>query len=144
MTDPPCARLSARRLGGQWVEINPLNERLVRAEVGAKHDAERNRKRDVILTVLFDEASEGRIYTSTQFGAAFENQHGLGSQFTIRERLGVLATKGFVKFCRDLAEQGYPATRSHFGYLCVEAMRFGRDPVVDAETGEVLGEGHQC
>jgi len=140
---PALAAKVIDKVNGAWVEQNPMNERLVRAEVGAKYDSERNRKRDVILTVLFDEAAEGRVYTSTQFGAAFENQHGLGSQFTIRERLGVLATKGFVKFCRDLAEQGYPATRSHFGYLCVEAMRFGRDPVVDAETGEVLDEGQK-
>jgi hypothetical protein len=126
---------------GAWVELNPMNERLVRQEVGAKHDAERNRKGDVILSMLFEEAAEGRLYTSTQFGAAFENQHGLGSEFTIRQRLNVLATKGFVKFRRDLAEHGYPATRSHFGYLCVEEMRFGRDPVIDPDTGEVLAEG---
>jgi hypothetical protein len=129
------------KVGGQWVEINPMNERLVRQEVGAKHDAERARKHDVILAILLDEASEGRLYTSTQLGEAFENQHGLGSQFTIRERLGVLATKGFVKFRRDLSEQGFAATRSHFGYLCVEGMRFGQDPIIDPATGEVLGEG---
>jgi hypothetical protein len=129
------------KVNGQWVEQNPLNERLVRAEVGAKHDAERARKHDVILAILLDEAAEGRLYTSTQLGEAFENQRGLGSQFTIRERLGVLATKGFVKFRRDLAELGFPATRSHFGYLVVEDMRFGRDPTIDPETGEVLDEG---
>jgi len=129
------------KVRGQWVEINPMNERLVRAEVGAKYDAERDRKHDVILSLLFDEAAEGRVYTSTQFGAGFENQHGLGSEFTIRQRINVLATKGFVKFRRDLAEHGFPATKSHFGYLCVEGMRFGRDCVIDAQTGEVLGEG---
>lgn len=129
------------KVNGEWVEQNPLNERLVRAEVGAKHDAERARKHDVILAILLDEAAEGRLYTSTQLGEAFENQRGLGSQFTIRERLGVLATKGFVKFRRDLAELGFPATRSHFGYLVVEDMRFGRDPTINPETGEVLDEG---
>ena len=129
------------KVGGQWVEINPMNERLVRQEVRAKHDAERARKHDVIVAILLDEASEGRLYTSTQLGEAFENQHGLGSQFTIRERLGVLATKGFVKFRRDLAEHGFAATRSRFGYLCVEGMRFGQDPNIDPATGEVLGEG---
>ncbi|MEI4235270.1 AAA family ATPase [Roseovarius sp. D22-M7] len=127
--------------GGEWVEMNPMNERLVRAEVGTKQDAERDRKSEVILSLLFDEAAEARIYSSTQFGAAFENQHGLGSQFTIRDRLNVLATKGLVKFRRDMAAQGFPATQSHFGYLCVEGMRFGRDPVIDPETGEVLAEG---
>lgn len=129
------------KVNGEWVEINPMNERLVRAEMGAKYDAERDRKHDAILAILLDEAAEGRLYTSTQFGEAFENRNGLGSQFTIRERLGVLTTKGFVKFRRDLADQGFPATRSHFGYLCVEDMRFGRDPIIDGNTGEVLGEG---
>lgn len=138
---PALAAKLIDKVRGEWVEINPINERLVRAEVGAKQDAERDRKRDVILTLLFDEAAEGRLYTSTQFGAAFENQHGLGSQYTIRERLSVLATKGLVKFCRELAEHGYAATRSHFGYLCVEGMRFGREPMIDPTTGEVLAEG---
>ncbi|WP_246020770.1 AAA family ATPase [Paracoccus subflavus] len=42
------------KVGGQWVEINPMNERLVRAEVGAKYDAERVRKREVILSILLE------------------------------------------------------------------------------------------
>ncbi len=138
---PALAAKIIDKVKGEWVEINPMNERLVRAKVGAKQDAERDRKRDVILTLIFDEAAEGRLYTSTQFGAAFENQHGLGSQYTIRERLNVLATKGFVKFRRDFAEHGFPKTQSHFGYLCVEGMLFGRDPVIDPDTGEVLAEG---
>ena len=126
---PALAAKVIDKVNGAWVEQNPMNERLVRAEVGAKYDSERNRKRDVILTVLFDEAAEGRVYTSTQFGAAFENQHGLGSQFTIRERLGVLATKGFVKFCRDLAEQGYHtqakrvSRKSDFGVAMADMLR---------------------
>ena len=37
---------------GRWVEFNPMNERLVRKEVGAKLDAERLRKHDVILGML--------------------------------------------------------------------------------------------
>lgn len=129
------------KVKGEWAEINPMNERIIGGEMGAKHDAERDRKADVILGLLFDEAAEGRLYTSTQFGAGFENQHGLGSEFTIRQRINVLATKGFVKFRRDFAAKGFPATKSHFGYLCVEGMRFGRDRVIDPETGEVLGEG---
>jgi hypothetical protein len=129
------------KVDGRWVEINPMNERLVRAEVGAKHDAERDRKHHVIVAILAEEAAEGRLYTSTQFGEAFENQAGLGSKFTIRDRLGVLTTKGYVKFLRDGRPFGHPVVRSRFGYLCVEGMRFGRDPQVDPDTGEVLGDG---
>ena len=126
------------KVGGQWVEINPMNERLVRQEVGAKHDAERDRKRDVILSILIDEAAEGKLYTSTQFREAFENQRGLGSQFTIRDRINVLATKGDIRFLRDGTEFGHSVVRSRFGYLCAEGMVFVRKGRVDPETGEVL------
>ena len=39
------------KVKGQWVELNPMNERLVRKEVGAKLDAERDRKGDVIVNL---------------------------------------------------------------------------------------------
>ena len=123
---------------GRWIELNPMNERLVRKEAGARFDAERLRKRDVILGMLLDEASAGRMYVTTQFAEVFENQGGLGSKHTIRERIGVLATKGFVKFVRDASALGFPATRSHSGYLCVEGMTFGPpDEVTDPITGEI-------
>jgi hypothetical protein len=118
-----------------------MNERLVRQEVGAKHDAERDRKGDVILSILREEAAGGRLYTSTQFREAFENQRGLGSQFTIRDRINVLATKGDIAFLRDATAVGHPLVRSRFGYLCVRGMRFGREPLIDDVTGEVLDEG---
>ncbi|AHD01977.1 AAA family ATPase [Leisingera methylohalidivorans] len=126
------------KVGGQWVEINPMNERLVRKEAGAKHDAERDRKRDVILSILIDEAADGKLYTSTQFREAFENQRGLGSQFTIRDRINVLATKGHIRFLRDGTQFGHSVVRSRFGYLCAEGMVFGRKGRIDPETGEVL------
>jgi hypothetical protein len=126
------------KVGGQWVELNPMNERLVRKDVGAKHDAERDRKRDVILSILIDEAAEGKLYTSTQFREAFENQRGLGSQFTIRDRINVLATKGHIRFLRDGTKFGHSVVRSRFGYLCAEGMMFGREGRIDPETGEVL------
>lgn len=127
------------KVNGQWVEINPMNERLVRAEVGAKHDAERVRKGDVILQLLFDEARSGHLYTALQFAEAFENKAGLGGKDTIRERISVLATKGFIKFVRDGAPFGLPTSRSKFGYLCVEGMRFPTGEAdADAETGEIV------
>lgn len=127
------------KVNGKWVEINPMNERLVRAEVGAKHDAERVRKGDVILQLLFDEARSGHLYTALQFAEAFENKAGLGGKDTIRERISVLATKGFIKFVRDGAPFGLPTSRSKFGYLCVEDMRFPTGEAdADAETGEIV------
>ena len=123
---------------GRWIELDARGERLVRQDIGRKLDAERLRKHDVILGTLLDEAAASRLYSTMQFAEAFENKVGLGSKHTIRERLSVLATKGFVKFRRDGTDFDLPTVRSRFGYLCVEGMTFG-DGVenVDAATGEV-------
>jgi len=129
------------KIGGTWVEVSRLFERVVGQEIGAKHDAERDRKRDVILSILLAEAAEGRLYTSTQFREAFENQFGLGSQSTIRDRINVLSTKGYIRFLRDGTEFGHEIVRSRFGYLCVHGMVFGSEAQVDPESGEVLSTG---
>ena len=131
------------KVGGQWVEINPMNERLVRQDVGAKHDAERDRKGEVICGLLYEEALQGRMYTMTHFAETFENTGGLGGQSIIRERLNVLTTKGYVKFVRGAAAAALDLAteRSKYGYLCVETMRLAtsRDHV-DPGTGEVTPE----
>jgi hypothetical protein len=129
------------KVRGQWVEINPMNERLVRAEAGAKHDAERERKGEVIVTILLDEAEKGRMYTMTQFAEAFENKAGLSGAAGIRDRLNVLTTKGIVKFVKGDAagDLGLASDRSKYGYLCVEGMVLGTDAeTVDADTGEIF------
>jgi len=126
------------KIAGRWVEFDRRGERLVRQDIGRKLDAERLRKQDVILGILLDEAADGRLYSTMQLAEKFENKVGLGSKHTIRERLSVLATKGFVKFRRDGTEFGLGVVRSRFGYLCVEGMTFGPDiESVDPQTGEV-------
>jgi hypothetical protein len=128
------------KVRGQWVEINPMNERLVRAEVGAKHDAERERKGEVIVDILDREARAGRMYTMTLFAEAFENKSGLSAQTSIRDRLNVLTTKGVIKFVKgDAASNlGLASDRSKYGYLCVECMELATEgEAVDPETGEV-------
>ena len=129
------------KVGGQWVEINPMNERLVRQEVGAKHDAERDRKGGVIVHLISEQAEQGKMFTLSQFAARFENKGSLGGQTSIRERLHVLATKGHVKFVRgdQVRDLGLKRDRSKFGYLCVRDMRLRTDAeVMDDETGEVF------
>lgn len=122
-----------------WHELDPQAERLVKQDYGGKLDAERRRKHDVILQMLFDEAQRGRAYTVTQFAESFENRAGLGGRSTVAERIGVLATKGYVKFFQNPRDYGLPVpTRSKFGYLCVEDMALLRpagEP--DPDTGEV-------
>lgn len=127
------------KANGRWIEIDRSSERLVRKAIGDKLDAERVRKHDVILGVLLDEALEGRLYTINQFAEAFENRGGLGGKDTIRDRLNVLATKGFVKFLRDGTPYGLGPSRSRFGFLCVEGMAAPTGAeVIDPDTGEVV------
>jgi hypothetical protein len=127
------------KANGRWIEIDRSSERLVRKAVGDKLDAERVRKHDVILGVLLDEALEGRLYTINQFAEAFENRGGLGGKDTIRDRLNVLATKGFVKFLRDGTPYGLGPSRSRFGFLCVEGMAAPTGAeAIDPDTGEVV------
>ncbi len=129
---------------GQWIEIDPTSERLVRQDYGEKLDAERVRKRDAILQLLFDEAVNGRVYTATQFSERFENRAGLGGRSTISERISVLTTKGYIKFFRNPEEHGLPElARRRQGYLCVEGMQLGAaEDVVDEATGEVTQTVH--
>ncbi|MBB4267615.1 AAA family ATPase [Roseospira visakhapatnamensis] len=140
---PAMAPMMIDKVKGRWVEVNPMNERLSRRDEGARHDAERMRKNDVVLGLLHDEARKGRIYTVTQFAEAFENTAGLGGQSVIRDRIGVLTTKGHVKFVRGEAATriGLAAERSKYGYLCVEDMVLTTgNETVDSDTGEVQPE----
>ena len=97
----------------------------------------------LILQVLFDEAAAGRMYTSMQFAERFENQAGLGAERTIRDRISVLATKGWIKFVRNYKDYGLPAPGpSKLGFLCVEDMVLGPiKEIVDGGTGEVTELG---
>jgi hypothetical protein len=122
---------------GRWIIVDPKSERLVRKDLGERLDAERARKRDVILQILDDQARAGHLYTALQFAEAFENQAGLGGRTTIRERVSVLTTKGYVKFTRDGGPYGLPNARSKLGYLVIEGMHFPAGETVDPETGEI-------
>lgn len=126
-------------MDGRWIEIDRRGKRLVRREHGEKLDAERRRKHDVILQLLYDEALEGRVYTGAQFVDRFENKGGLGSKDTVRDRLSVLSTKGYVKFFRNYEDYDLPGARSRFGHMCVEDMRLGPlEEAADPVTGEVV------
>jgi hypothetical protein len=96
------------------------------------------------MLFFLQERVEVRVYTGAQFADRFENQGGLGGKDTIRERLGVLTTKGYVKFFRDHDAYGLPpATRSKFGYLCVEGMHLGPlQEAVDSDKRHITGKGN--
>ena len=89
-----------------------------------------------------DEAREGRLYTADASSPRSSRTRAASAASTrIRERLSVLATKGYVKFRpRRRATSGCPRDRSQFGYLCVEGHGASdrAEETVDPETGEVL------
>ena len=125
---------------GQWLEVD-VNERLVHKEYGAKLDAERLRKTDVILQILYEQGLQGRFYTANQFAEAFEGKAGLGGERTIRERLSALATQGCIKYFKNVSDYGLILHgRSKFGYMCVEGMCINQGSAPDPVTGEVVFE----
>jgi hypothetical protein len=136
---PALSPLLIDKRRGAWVELDRKAERLVRKEAGRKLDAERSRRHDVIVRLIAEEAEEGRLCTTNAFASKFENKRGLGGKHTIRDRIGVLATKGYIKYRRDARDLGQPYTKSKNGYLVVQDMHLatGKD-TFDPETGEVI------
>ena len=125
------------KIDNQWREMEFNSERLVCQDYGAKLDAERHRRRDVIVQLLFDEAHKGNLYTPTQFCQTFEGMAGLGGEQTIQSRVNVLATKGYIKFNKEQAT--ILGIKSKCGVLCVEGMEIPTTmEEVDIDTGEVL------
>ena len=109
---------------GRWIELDSNQDRIVNQEWGEKLDAERRRKGDVILQLIYQEALKGNLYTINQFAEKYEGKAGLSGKDSIMDRASVYATKGYIKFIRDADLYGYPRTRSRFGYLCIEEMIF--------------------
>ena len=112
---------------------------------GTRLDAERLRKKEVIVRLIYQAAQQSQVFTVNQFAETYENKAGLGSNRAIRDRLNVLATKGYVKFFRNADAYGLPhAQRSRQGYLCVEDMTLGQEQRVlpthfkHPQTGDII------
>ena len=113
------------KINAQWIELEREGERISNQKQGKKQDAERDRKGDIILQLLYKEARQGRLHTSHHFAEKFDNKKGLGAEKTIRDRIAVLATQGYIKFIKEgLSSLGYPHVRSAQGLLCVQGMEF--------------------
>ena len=120
------------KIDGRWREMEHHSARLVNKDYGERLDNERRRRHDVILQLLFDEGRKGALYTPSQFCQAFENKAGLGGKHSIRDRIDVLATKGYVKFNKDAA------AKSKYGVMCVEGMEVpAGEEAIDPDTGEI-------
>lgn len=126
------------KLNGIWQEIHSSRP-LVKPHYQDTLDAERNRKRDVICGLLYEEAVAGKLYTGNSFAERFENKEGLGSHTTIRARISVLQTKGYIKSFFPPRERGKKQNTGKWGLLCVQGMRRGEvNTQVDPETGEIM------
>ena len=101
-----------------WHITDYESQRLVNKDYGQKLDAERSRRYDNILQLIYEEARKGNVYTTSSFCKLFENKAGLGSNHSIRDRIDVLAAKGYIKFNKE----GKNAARTKYGILCVEGM----------------------
>ena len=125
------------KIDGHWCEMEHHSARLVNKDYGERLDNERRRRHDVILQVLFDEGRKGGLYTPSQFCQAFENKAGLGGKHSIRDRIDVLATKGYIKFNKDAT------AKSKYGVMCVEGMEVpaGKE-ALDPHTGEITTPMH--
>lgn len=124
---PVQPKIISKNNNNAWIYEDQLSARISREKQGRREDAERTRKKDIILQLIHSEAAEGYIYTSNQFGEKFEGKHGLGSEKSIRNRISVLSTKGYIKFIKEIACSDYSKTSSRFGYLCVEGMEYFSD-----------------
>ena len=149
VNDPGEAAQAKRRLGA--VTIGHVPPALVPAGTGAglgrlealldeyaNADGLDPSRRDRLRGLIAEEAEEGRLCTANAFASKFENKRGLGGKDNIRERIGVLATKGYIKYRRDARDLGQPYTKSKNGYLVVQDMLLSTgEEIVDPDTGEI-------
>lgn len=132
------------RDGGGWKQTSQHDMRLVRQRWGEMNDKEQARKRLAILTFLYEEALEGRLYNAESLSDTLAGRMGLGSGKTIRAFIRQYETKGFIRFIgnQHTAEYGLPKTRSKYGYLCVEGMK--REATEEAPEQPYLPTHFRC
>lgn len=69
--------------------------------------------------MIYEEARKrGKVYTINSFCQVFENRARLGTQDSIRNRVDVLASKGYIKFNREDKN----VSRTKYGILCVQGI----------------------
>jgi len=136
---PGIVNMHVVKRAGQWVEIDPDTQPLIRQDYSNKLKSERHRQHDQILQRLLEDAQfDQKLYTIESFSEAYEDIDGLGSQTTIKKRISVLMGKGYIKCLKTphpLTKQ--TAERSKYGYLVVENMQLGQGEI-DEDTGEIM------
>ncbi|MBA5724659.1 AAA family ATPase, partial [Candidatus Liberibacter sp.] len=107
---------------GEWKEHPEGSIRLVNQNYGFKLDAERDRKKDAIIDIIRSEALKGNAYNARQFREAFDSKAGLGSEFSIHNRISVLMTKGQIQLFNNGKAYGLSIHHNAQGLLCVKDM----------------------
>lgn len=141
---PPLPTSTFVRDGSGWQETARHDMRLVRQQWGQRNDEEQSRRRYNILTFLYEEALEGRLYNAESLSDTLAGRMGLGSGKTIRGLVRQYETKGFIRFIGNnhAAKYGLPKTRSKYGYLCVEGMK--HEAAGDAPESPYLPTHYRC
>ncbi|WP_341793304.1 AAA family ATPase [Rickettsia endosymbiont of Ceutorhynchus obstrictus] len=114
------------KTNGVWVEVNPLNIPLIKQHYSSKLNAERDRREQLIMDILEEEAVKGRAYSINAFCEAFDGEKGLGSKDSIRSRIKVLTRKGDIKFFKNTMDYGFGKCTSNYGLMCFENMQLGK------------------
>ncbi|WP_342269454.1 AAA family ATPase [Rickettsia endosymbiont of Orchestes rusci] len=107
---------------GVWVEINPLNIPVINQHYSTRLNAERDRRDQLIMDILEEEANNGRAYSVSAFCEAFDGDKGLGSKDSIRARIKVLTRKGYIKFFKNTMDYVFGKCTSNYGLMCFKNM----------------------
>jgi hypothetical protein len=107
---------------GSWIEENPMYKPITNKHYNLKLDEERDRRDQLILEILREEALKGRAYTINAFSEAFDGIRGLGSRDSIKLRIKVLIRKGYIKFFKNTTDYSLDKCTSNYGLMCVERM----------------------
>ncbi|MDA9163539.1 helicase RepA family protein [Rickettsiaceae bacterium] len=107
---------------GKWFEENQLERPIINVNKSVKLDAERDRREQLILDILSEEAKQGRAYTIGAFCEAFDGLYGLSSSDSIRARVKILMRRGNIKFFKNTIEYGMGKCTSKYGLMCFEDM----------------------
>jgi len=119
---PGIEPMNTYKVDGCWQTTPVSSERIANVSRGEMSDKERDRKYEVIIGILHDEAAEkGQLYTASAFSARFEGKNGLGSKPGLSSMLTTLANKHILKYSKTDYMGVKLANRSE-GYLCFEGM----------------------
>lgn len=135
---PPLGTRQFAKTEKGWSEAGEYSMRLIKQQWGELNDREQNRKRRAILEFIFNEASQGRLYTSSSLAKKLSGTQGLGSEPTIRRLISLYETTGHIRFISNeqVANYGLPKARSPLGYVCVEGMT--RMAIYDEDNKETI------